>query len=358
MPMQPQSSPAQEAEPRSTESPAGEAILSGTVVVCLSEFEQKSFLPPPLYDRLLAFAPQVHLLRPTEAGTADLSRCIDELKPVVLIGAWSTPRLPERLPESLKYLCYLCGTVKMITNRRHLENGLQVTNWGGAISRTVAEAALLHILACLRRVPHWTIAMHQQGAWRAPEMEGTSLFGLRVGIHGFGRVSRALIRLLKPFDVKIKIYAPDADAAAGQIHGFEPVATLEDLFAGSEVVVELAPLIPETTGIVQERHLRLLPPGGVFVNVGRGAVVDEPGLVRVAREGGIAVGLDVFATEPLAPDHPLRGLPNVLLTPHIAGPTANSCRDLGEFALANLRRFAAGQKLEACVTPETYDRST
>jgi len=332
--------------------------MPGNVVLYLNEFEERTFFPAGLFDQLLKFAPQARMVRQTRSDTADLARCLDELKPVVLVGAWSTPRLPEQLPESLQYLCYLCGTVKMITNRRHLENGLRVTNWGGSISRTVAEAALLHILACLRRVPHWTIAMHQQGAWRTPEMEGTSLFGLSVGIHGFGRVSRALIRLLKPFEVKIKVFAPDADAAAGQIHGFEPVATLEDLFAGSEIVVELAPLIPETTGIVQERHLRLLPPGGVFVNVGRGPVVDEPGLVRVAQEGAIRIGLDVFATEPLAPDHPLRGLPNVFLTPHIAGPTANSCRDIGEYALANLRRFAAGQQLEALVTPETYDRST
>lgn len=345
-------------QPTSSPVRTDEPILSGKVVVCLTEFDQTTFFPGPLFDRLLTLAPHARVIRPNGKDSFELGRQLDELQPEVVVGGWSTPRLPEKLPPALKYLCFLCGSVKAITSRRHLENGLLVTNWGGSISRTIAEAALHHILACLRRSPHWTLEMHVQRGWREPTMEGISLFGLTVGLHGFGRVSRALIRLLQPFDVKLKVYAPDADVRAGRMFGFTPVDSLEALFSGSDVVVELAPLIPETTGIVQERHLRLLPSGGVFVNVARGAIVDEAGLVRVAKEGCIRFGLDVFTTEPLATEHPLRGLSNVYLTPHIAGPTANCCRDVGEFALSNLRRFAAGEELKALVTPETYDQST
>ena len=277
---------------------------------------------------------------------------------MVLIGGWSLPPLLKTPPTELAYLCYLCGSVRRIVGRRHLEDGLLVTNWGGSISRTVAEAALLHILSCLRRSAHWEIAMHGRGTWRGPALEGHSLFSRRVGIHGFGRVCRELIRLLRPFETNIRVFAPDADSAAGRIHGFEPAASLDELFSNSDIVVELAPLLPETAGVIKERHLRMLGVGGVFVNVGRGATVDEPGLVRVAQEGIIQFGLDVFAPEPLRPDHRLRGLPNVFLTPHIAGPTIDRCRDAGEFALANLRRFAHGERLEAVITPEVYDRST
>jgi phosphoglycerate dehydrogenase-like enzyme len=124
------------------------------------------------------------------------------------------------------------------------------------------------------------------------------------------------------------------------------------------VLVELAPLIPATTGLIDEKLLRLLPPGAAFVNVGRGAVVDEDALIRVAREGKIQFGLDVYAHEPLAPDHPLRGLPNVFLTPHFAGPTLDRYPDATAQALRNLRAFTQGLPLEAIVTPEVYDRST
>ena len=107
-------------------------------------------------------------------------------------------------------------------------------------------------------------------------------------------------------------------------------------------------------GAVTERHLRLLRPGAVFVNTGRGRVVDEAGLVKVAREGKVLFGLDVFAVEPLAKDHPLRGLRNVNLTPHLSGPTTDRRRDAGAHALRNLRAYVAGQPLDAVVTSDLY----
>jgi phosphoglycerate dehydrogenase-like enzyme len=328
------------------------------VVACLNEREQADFFPSGVFSKLRELCPGMKLLRPPGGDREEFHRMLAEAKPEVLIGGWSLPPLPATLPKGLRYLCYLCGSVRHIVARRHLEDGLLVTNWGDSISRTVAEAALLHILSCLRRAVYWEDAMHNRGAWRGANLEGQSLFGRRVGIHGFGRVSRELIRLLRPFGVTVRVFAPDADDSAGRTHGFETAPTLDDLFAESDIVVELAPLLPETTGVIQERHFRLLPAGGVFVNVGRGATVDEEGLVRVAREGAIQLGLDVFAEEPLRPDHPLRGLPNVFLTPHIAGPTADRCRDAGEFAVANLRRFSRGEAIEALITPDIYDRST
>jgi phosphoglycerate dehydrogenase-like enzyme len=124
------------------------------------------------------------------------------------------------------------------------------------------------------------------------------------------------------------------------------------------VIVELAPLNPATKGIVTEKHLRLIRDGGVFVNVGRAAVVDESALLRVAREGKIFIGLDVFTEEPLPVNSGFRGLPNVSLTPHIAGPTLDRYPDATAFALRNLRAYAAGQPLEAVITPAIYDAST
>ena len=326
------------------------------VVAYITEREEADFFPPPVLNELRRTAPSLRVVRPAD-GPAGLVRCLSELKPEVLICGWSTPLLPTKLPGSLNYVCYLTGSVRNVVSREHITDGLKVTNWGSSISRTVAEAALLLILASLRRTSYWAIAMHTQGAWRSGA-EGMSLFGRRVGIHGFGRVSRCLIRLLQPFEVEIKVLAPDADALTGRSHGFAPVATLEELFSGCEIVVEAAPLNLETAGIVKESHLRLLPPKGVFVNIGRGEIVDEAGLVRVAQEGNIRFGLDVFTNEVLASDHPLRGLSNVTLTPHIAGPTADRCRDAGEFAVANLQRYLHGQELEAVVTLEVYDRST
>ena len=114
----------------------------------------------------------------------------------------------------------------------------------------------------------------------------------------------------------------------------------------------------ENYHIVKERHLRLIPEGGVFVNVGRGSVVDEAALARVAREGRLQIALDVFEQEPLPTDSPLRGLPNVTLLPHLGGPTRDRRRDSGALALKNLRAYLHGEPLEAVVTLDVYDRSS
>ncbi|HWA85904.1 MAG TPA: NAD(P)-dependent oxidoreductase, partial [Opitutus sp.] len=174
----------------------------------------------------------------------------------------------------------------------------------------------------------------------------------------FGNVARELVRLLQPFGCSIAVFAPDLDAGAAHAHGVTAAASLAALFADNDVVVEAAPLTAATRGSVNADVLGRLRPGSVFVNIGRGAIVDEAALVRIAQRGEVCFGLDVFEIEPLPADSPLRGLRNVSLTPHLAGPTTDRCADAGAFALANLRAYAQGCPLRAVVTPDAYDAST
>jgi phosphoglycerate dehydrogenase-like enzyme len=171
-------------------------------------------------------------------------------------------------------------------------------------------------------------------------------------------VARELVALLKPWQCPVSVLAPDLTPELAALHGVQSAGSLDTLFAGNEIIVELAPLIPATAGVVTERLLRLIRPGGVFVNVGRGAVVDEPSLLRLAREGRISIGLDVYITEPLPADSGFRALPKVNLTPHMAGPTIDRYPDAGAFALQNLRAYIEGGAPEAVVTPEIYDHSS
>jgi phosphoglycerate dehydrogenase-like enzyme len=331
-----------------------------SLLAMLTPTEAREFLPEPLLSGVRGLVPQFRLIDPTHLDEPAFARELAATDPDILLGCWKTPPLADQLPARLRYVCYITGSVKRLITRGHLERGLLVTNWGASISRTVAEAALFHILGCLRNASHWAIAMHQPGvaAWKNGFTDARSLFCRRVGIHGFGPVARELVTLLRPWSCPVTALAPDLTAELAHAYGIERAASLEALFSENEIIVELAPLIPATTGVITEKLLRLIRPGGVFVNVGRGAVVDEAALLRVAREGQISIGLDVYTQEPLPADSGFRSLPKLNLTPHIAGPTIDRYPDAGAFALKNLRSYVEDRPLEAVVTPEIYDQSS
>lgn len=331
-----------------------------SLLAILTPTELREFLPEPLLTQVRRLAPEFRLIDPNALSEATFASQLCAINPDVALGCWKTPTLPDSLPSRLRYVCYLTGSLKKLISRSHLERGLLVTNWGGSISRTVAEAALFHILACLRNASHWALAMHQPGtaAWKNGLTDARSLFCRSVGIHGFGPVARELVGLLKPWNCPITAFAPDMTAELARAYGVERAASLEALFSENEIIVELAPLIPATLGSISEPLLRRIPKGGVFVNVGRGAVVDEAALLRVAQEGTISIGLDVYTVEPLPAESGFRALPNVSLTPHIGGPTIDRYSDAGAFAVKNLRAFVEDRPLEAVVTPEIYDQSS
>jgi phosphoglycerate dehydrogenase-like enzyme len=337
-----------------TTEPSSDSQLPALLAV-LTPTEVRDFFPEPMWSEVQQLAQTFHFIDSTAISEIDFERVLHAINPEVLIACWRTPPLPAVLPPGLRYVCYLTGSVKRLVSAAHIQQGLLLTNWGQSISHVVAEGALLHVLSCLRQGTTWCISMHEKGAWKDDMTQTASLFGRKIGLHGFGKVARELTRLMRPFAVEVSVFAPDVTPATEQEFGVRRAPSLEALFSENDVVIEVAPLIPETYHVVQERHLRLLRPGSVFVNVGRADIVDEEALIRVAREGRVQFGLDVFAIEPLPADHPLRGLMNVSLTPHLAGPTTDRRCDAGAWALRNLRAYAARQPLEARITLDSYD---
>jgi len=333
-----------------------------SAIVALSDLEIADFLPGPLWGELENLLPGYRRIRLPLNGTDDWERLWHDSPSDILISAWQTPSLNSTLPPAdlkhLRYVCHLAGSVHQLIPRELIEQGLVVTNWGGSISATVAECTLMLILMSLRRASHWAVAMHRHGAWKNGTTVTQSLLGRCVGIHGFGSISQCLVPMLRTFTSRIQAYSPNMPDAIFSSLGVKRLASLEELFAESDVVVELAAATPENYHIVTESHLRMIPEGGVFVNVGRGCVVDKDGLLRVARDGTLQIALDVFEQEPLPADSPLRGLPNVTLLPHLGGPTRDRRRDAGAHALKNLRAFLRGEPLDAVVTLEVYDRTS
>lgn len=336
-----------------------------TLLIALTEEEEADFLTPAAKLRLESLPLNLETVRLPLASNDAWPALLAEKKPAALLAAWACPRLPDNLPVAqeggLNYVAYLAGSVKKLVPRELIAQGLQVTNWGNSISRTISECGLLLILSCMRRASHWSVAMHRDGGWKQGLKTVTqSLYEKPIGLHGFGNISQQMVPLLKPFGGVLSTYSPSVPDDLLEECGVQRAESLEALFSENEVIVELAAYHAKNHHIVTESLLRSIPKGGVFVNIGRGAVVDEAALIRVAKERSedLQIGLDVYEKEPLAEDSPLRGLSNVALLPHIAGPTKDRRCDSGTQAIGYLTCFAGGEAMPDTITTDQFDRAT
>jgi phosphoglycerate dehydrogenase-like enzyme len=339
------------------------AVATERILFAFTPKEQALFLPDL---RMEAFADQVYSYIDTEAaGPEGWARMLREWRPTVIVTAWSAKRLPAdwvASPDfSLKYVCHVTGSLKSLLTREPFLRGVRATNWGTCINHTVAEHAMLLVLALLRGAQRWPAAL-EEGGWTVEQvrrLRTQSLRGKRVGLHGFGAIAREIAAMLAPFRPgSIRAYSYGVPPDFMLEHGVKSCRTLEELFANSEVLIECESLTPESRGSVDAGILGLLPDDAIFVNVGRGQVVAEDALLAEASSGRLRIGLDVYHQEPLSPDSPLRFAPAVMLSPHIAGPTLETFRLCGEHALANLKSYLAGGPLTGEVTLEAFDRMT
>ena len=329
------------------------------VLIVTSAFERAHFFPRGFDDWVGRYEVEVRLH--DSADAAEFPAVLTDFRPEIIVGAWDMPPLPLSAVVgqggSVEYFSFVPGSAKKQITAEHLQAGLVMTNWGTTIGPYVAECALLLVLNALRRVALWGHQLKAEGIWRDRLTQNRSLFRKRVGLHGFGAIAQSLVELMQPFDpiVTADTGVPDDVLAK---YGVTRAESTEALFANSDVLIELKPLTAQTERSVDERLLRMLPKGACFVNIGRGPVVDEEALVRVASEGNIEVALDVYAQEPLPVESPLRGLPNVFLLPHMGGATIDRGIDCGERALRNVERFVAGETLENPVSVEAFVRGT
>ena len=330
------------------------------ILIVISDFERGHFFP----DGLEAWIDSIHQdCRCVDATDVEgFTSTLSEFQPHIIIGGWDMPPIPlETLVSqggSVEYCCYLAGSVRKQITEEHIEAGLVITNWGPWVGPYVAECALLLVLSALRRVAKWNYRLKVEGKWRDREVDNRSLYGKRVGIHGYGSVPRALTKLLQPFDPVISTWDPWVTDDVLSANNVQRASSLEALYAESDILVNLLPLTEQTERCVNEELLRSIPEGACFVNIGRGKVVDEPALIEVAREGKIQIALDVYAQEPLPEDSPLRTLSNVFLMPHMGGATIDRGIDCGQRALRNVERFMAGESLENQINLRTYQLAT
>ncbi|MEU0414454.1 hydroxyacid dehydrogenase [Streptomyces griseorubiginosus] len=315
-------------------------------VFAMNPVHLPELFPAPLMGRLRSLARIDPALVVRDFGDPGTAEVLAEAE--VLITGWGCPPLDAgalaALPR-LRALLHAGGSVRDWVGDAVWERGVAVSSAVGANALPVAEYTLAAILLSGKDAFRLQERFRDEHTFPAPgDYAAVGNVGRRVGIIGASRVGRRVLELLRPFDFAVSLYDPYVDASEASALGALPLP-LDELLRTSDIVSLHAPDTPETYRMLDRRRLALIPDGGVLVNTSRGALVEPGALQNELVSGRIGAVLDVTEPEPLPADSPLYRLPNVFLTPHIAGSLGNELERLGRTVVEELARLGAGAPL-------------
>ncbi|WP_232666522.1 hydroxyacid dehydrogenase [Pseudonocardia sp. TRM90224] len=293
--------------------------------------------------------------RPAVTAELDDPALADRLAGVeVLVTSWGAPVLTaerlDRMPK-LRAVFHCAGTVRSLVTEEFWERGIVITSAAEANAIPVAEFTYAQIVLAGKRAQYLARVPRQfRDGWRAQlTSDRYTNYGRRVGIVGFSRIGRRVVAHLQQLDhAEVLVYDPHADPVAVARAGARLV-DLDELLRSVDVLSLHAPALPETLGMIGAAELALLRDGGTVVNTARGALIDTDALVRECASGRLDAILDVTDPEPLPDDSPLYDLPNVSITPHIAGSLGSETLRLADAAIDELERWVRGDALTAQV---------
>ena len=301
-----------------------------------------SLSDPTYYDRLYS-------LQVTANHIAD----IDGL---VLLRPWVKAETFSRGADNLVVIGRSGAGYDKIDVAACTANDVAVFNAPTALTHATASSALMFMLALAKRLPAQE-RITRQGRWDLqPDVVGSELQGRTLGIVGLGASGRELARLVAPFGLRIIAYSPKADPAQAAALGVT-LTSLDDLCREADYISLHASLTPERHKMIGARHFALMKPSAYFINVARGALVDQAALARALQERRIAgAGLDVFEIEPVPVDDPLLKLDNVIVTPHWSPATTDIWKATGKATSTGMIRAALGHAPDNIVNPAVLDR--
>lgn len=307
------------------------------------------------WEELAGFAEIVHHPGDAPAAKEDLLALLPPAD--ACLTSWDVARLDADViaaAPKLRAIVHMGGSVKRIVSDAVWERGILVVSAAPVLAEHVAETTLGLMIVGMKRV--WPLAQRvREGGWRdSPYWPSRELYDKKVGIIGASSVGRHVIKLLQPFHAHILLYDPYVSEEEAERMGVQKVE-LDELVQEADVISLHAPALPATHHMIDARRLSMMKDDVLIINTARGSLIDEEALIRELEKGRFFAFLDVTDPEPPAPDSPLRRLPNVVVTPHIAGCIEN-CTRMGERAVEELRRFFAGEPPLNPITRDILDR--
>lgn len=264
----------------------------------------------------------------------------------ICISGWGNTPFHEKTlkyADKLKLIAHIGGSVRPMVGDAAFERGIRVCSGNRVFAESVAEGVLTYMLCSLRKIGEYEARM-AAGEW--PSLIGTrGLLGRSVGLVGYGMIAEYLVKFLKPFGCRILVssrHISEEELAAAGIEA----ASAEEIFRTCDIVSLHNSLTMRTKHSIGTELLNSMKDGALLVNTARGALIDEEALVSVLKERPVWAALDVYETEPLPMDSPLRDCERVLLMPHAAGPTADRRYAVTSYVLDDMERFLNGENLD------------
>jgi D-3-phosphoglycerate dehydrogenase / 2-oxoglutarate reductase len=233
------------------------------------------------------------------------------------------------------------------------ERGIAVLNAPSGNTISAAELTMALLLALVRRVPGADSSM-RAGRWDRKSFQGSELHGKTLGLIGAGRIGAEVAKRAQGFGMRVVAFDPFLRQERARALDIQLCSDLDDVLRRADVLSLHTPLTESTARMIGDEQLARLPRGAYLVNAARGGVVDELALVRALESGQLAgAALDVFEQEPLPPEHPLRGAPNTVLSPHLGAATREAQRNVAvEIAVLVRAALVEGDYSQAVNTPE------
>ena len=298
----------------------------------------------------------------TSKLTADFRQCLSKAQ--ALITTWDSPHLGDDLPllaPQLRMIAHCGGEVKSRFSRS-LFKRLTITNAPAPMARATAEIGAALLLYCARNIDFYRSELrkrsnriyHQVHLHGSPE----SLIGQTVAMIGFGRIGRALVDLLRGFNIRWLVNDPYAPRSLSRRYPVQFVG-LQKLLPQAQLLVLTAALTEQTRGLLDRQNLARLPDGACVINIARGGLIDLHALRQAVQQGRLRCALDVTdPQEPLPVGDSLRDMPGAIITPHIAGSGRRVREGIASVVLDDLENFFSRKRVENQVTTSMLDRMT
>jgi phosphoglycerate dehydrogenase-like enzyme len=322
-----------------------------TAALILSPEALESAYAAPVLDRLRPQFDHVEIISPSQGWRERRS----DLRDVeVLFSGWGAPHMDEEFLQhlpNLRAVFYAGGSVRYFVTEAFWAAGIRLTTAQTINAIPVAEFTVSALLLGLKRVWHFARITRDLRAFPV-ERPLPGAYHTTIGLISYGVIARLVRDRLRTFDCTVLVYDPFLTTAEAEREGVSKVG-LDELFCTADAISIHTPKLAETVGLIRGRHIAMMRPRTFFLNTARGEIVNEPELVEVLRQRtDVQAMLDVSAPEPPHPNSPLYTLPNVVLTPHIAGSVGTECQRMGWAMVEEYERFRAGLPLRWEISAE------